>query len=79
MDKEDVMQHTIHGSTSDTLPIPAIHHIERDAPLQWLRLGWRDLRLVPAISLGIDAAPLSCPATCYLGRPCLVCCPFTWG
>lgn len=50
------MQNTIPGSSSDSLPIPTVHHIERNAPLQWLRLGWRDLRQVPAISLGIGVA-----------------------
>lgn len=49
------MQHTIHGAPADSLPIPQIHRIERDAPLQWLRLGWQDLRQMPATSLGIGA------------------------
>lgn len=47
------MQHTIPGSPTDSLPIPAIRHIDHHAPLQWLRLGWHDLRQVPATSLGI--------------------------
>lgn len=47
------MQHTIHGTPTESLPIPDIRHIDRDAPLQWLRLGWHDLRQVPVISLGI--------------------------
>lgn len=50
------MQHTIHGTPSDSLPIPEIRTVDRNAPLRWLRLGWHDLRQVPATSLGVGAA-----------------------
>lgn len=50
------MQQTIHGTPSESLPIPKIRTVDRDAPLRWLRLGWHDLRQVPATSLGVGAA-----------------------
>lgn len=49
------MQQSLPGMPDDSLPIPQIHRIDRNAPLEWLRLGWRDFRQVSVTSLSIGA------------------------
>ena len=44
------------GTSPDELPFVApCRDIDPRAPLRWLRLGWRDLRAAPAISLAYGA------------------------
>lgn len=47
------MQHTLPGTPAEPLHIPEIRRIALLDPLRWLRLGWRDLRQIPGLSLAV--------------------------
>jgi len=47
------MQQTLPDTPAEPLHIPHIHHATLRDPVRWLRLGWRDLRRIPRLSLGI--------------------------